>query len=73
MIRTEYLRFLQTLNDAGVAAGVRKIANLVLDHFDTLNPLSTSQGQRIKKMVQLAQTNWASISADIQPIPKQIM
>ncbi len=71
MIRTEYLRFLQTLTDADVAADVYKIANLVFDHFDTLIPLSTSQGQRIKKMVQLAKTNWASISADIQPIPKQ--
>lgn len=71
MIRAEYLRFLQTLTDANVAADVRKIANLVCDHFDTLIPLSTSQGQRIKKMVQLAQTNWASISTDIQPIPEQ--
>ncbi|MEN6374458.1 MAG: chromosome segregation protein SMC [Smithella sp.] len=71
MIRTEYLRFLQTLTHADIAAEVRKIANLVLDHFDTLIPLSTSQGQRIKKMVQLTQTNWASISTDIQPIPEQ--
>jgi AAA15 family ATPase/GTPase len=71
MIRAEYLRFLQTLTDTNVPADVRKIANLVLDRFDTLLPLSISQGQRIKKMVQLAQTNWASISTDIQPIPKR--
>jgi energy-coupling factor transporter ATP-binding protein EcfA2 len=71
MIRAEYLRFLQTLTVANIAIDVRKIANLVLDHLDTLIPLSTSQGQRIKKMVQLGQMLWASTSADIQPIPEQ--
>lgn len=71
MIRAEYLRFLQTLSETDGGPDVRKIANLVLDHFDTLTPLTTSQGQRIKKIVQLAQTNWASTSEVIQPIPEQ--
>ncbi|HHL35090.1 MAG TPA: hypothetical protein ENJ30_12060 [Desulfobulbaceae bacterium] len=66
MIRAEYLRFLQTLNDDAVPAGERKIANLVLQHLDELIPLSTAQGQRTKKMVLLAQENWNTISAEIQ-------
>ncbi|MDW7651228.1 MAG: AAA family ATPase [Bacillota bacterium] len=66
MIQAEYLRFLQTLSTDDISDDVRKIANLVLQHLDTLIPLSTAQGQRIKKMVELAQTNWGSICSDIQ-------
>lgn len=66
MIRTEYLRFVQTLADA--PAEVRKIANLVLNNLDTLIPLTTAKGQRIKKVVQLAQANWDTISSDIRPL-----
>lgn len=67
MISSEYLRFLQTLNADGITLEVRKIANLVLQHLNTLIPLSTAQGQRIKKIVELAQSNWVSVSADIHP------
>jgi len=66
MIRPEYLRFLQSLYSDKVTADVRKMANLVFQHLDTLIPLSTTHGQRIKKMVNLAQMNWESISLDIQ-------
>jgi len=65
MIQTEYHRFLQTLSADGVSTDVRKIANLVLQHLDLLIPLSTSKGQRIKKIVYLAQKNWSSVSSDI--------
>jgi len=71
MIRAEYLRFLQTLNDAAVPAGERKIANLVLQHLNELIPLSTAQGQRVKKMVLLAQADWNTISTEIQPALEQ--
>lgn len=71
MIRVEYVRFLQTLNAEGIPAEVRKIANLVLQHLDTLVPLSTAQGQRIKKIVKLTQANWSSVSSDIQPPSEQ--
>jgi DNA sulfur modification protein DndD len=71
MIRSEYLRFLQTLTGEGVSADVRKLANLVLSHLDALIPLSTAQGQRIKRIVSLAQANWAATSTDIQPVPQQ--
>lgn len=71
MIRPEYLRFLQTLNTDEISADVRKLANLVQIHLDTLIPLSTAQGQRIKKVVNLAQTNWATINADFQPEQEQ--
>ncbi|MER0203587.1 MAG: chromosome segregation protein SMC [Nitrosomonas sp.] len=72
MIRAEYLRFLQTLTVTNVADDVRKIANLVLNNLDTLIPLSTSQGQRIKKVIHLAQDNWPTISTNIQPVPEQV-
>jgi len=71
MIRAEYLRFLQTLDAAAVPAGERKIANLVLKYLDELIPLSTAQGRRVNKMVLLAQENWNTISAEIQPALEQ--
>ncbi|MCF7944845.1 MAG: chromosome segregation protein SMC [Spirochaetia bacterium] len=71
MVHAEYHRFLQTLSKDEIPKDVRKMANLVLLHLDTLIPLSTSQGQRVKKLVQLAQSNWDSISSDIQPIQER--
>jgi len=71
MIQSEYSRFLQTLIGDETSAEVRKVANLILTHLETLIPLSTSQGQRIKKLVELAQADWTTTSADIQPAPKQ--
>jgi hypothetical protein len=44
MIRAEFQHFLQTLNDSAASDGVRKIANLVLEHLDELMPLTTYQG-----------------------------
>ena len=69
MIRAEYLRFLQTLNNPSVPEAVRKMANLVAANLDELAPLSTYQGQRIKRIVALTQENWETIRPDIQPIP----
>lgn len=62
MIKNELLRFLQTLTGEDVPAGVRKIANLVLDHFDTLEPLGTAQSRRAKKVVDLTSGNWDKLS-----------
>ena len=70
MILAEYHRFLQTLSNAHLQE-LCKVANLVLQYFDELVPLTTAQGQRVKKFVELAQANWESISADIQPVPAQ--
>lgn len=71
MILAEYRRFLQTLANAG-SQDLRKVANLVLEHWNDLLPLTTAQGQRVKKLVELAPANWESISADIQPITVQV-
>jgi len=68
MIHAEYQRFLQTLDNETDSEGVRKIANLVLEHLDDLLPLTNQQGQRVKKMVALAQVNWQRINATIQPL-----
>lgn len=68
MIKAEYLRFLQTLNSASTPDPVRKVANLVASNFNELVPLTTNQGQRIKKIVSLAQKEWATISSNIEPL-----
>lgn len=65
MIRSEYLRFMQGLTDATTPDNVRKIANIVLAHIDTLEPLGTAAGQRIKKMVELAKQEFDAVSTDI--------
>lgn len=65
MIQQEYLRFLQTLKAPDVSVAVRKMANLVLENLDTLQPLSTQQGQRVKKLVDLAQTQWQKLCEDV--------
>jgi energy-coupling factor transporter ATP-binding protein EcfA2 len=71
MIRAEYLRFLQTITCNSAPSDVRKVANLVLKNLEVLNLLTSSHGQRVKKVVELAQAGWAAISADIQPITEQ--
>mgnify|MGYP001186303891 CR=1 FL=1 len=62
MIKNELLRFLQTLTGEDVPVGVRKIANLVLSHFDALEPLGTAQSRRAKKIVDLTSGNWDKLS-----------
>lgn len=71
MIKSEYMRFLQTLTSDEVLPGVRKLANLVLANLDELASLGTYQGQRVKRMVALAQANWDALSAEIQSLPEQ--
>ncbi|WP_419778272.1 AAA family ATPase [Maridesulfovibrio sp.] len=71
MIRAEYQRFMQTLTDNSVSEEVRKIANLVLSNLETLIPLSTARGQRVKKIVELAQLNWDGLSSQIHISPVQ--
>jgi hypothetical protein len=70
MILSEYRRYLQTLVNAG-SQDLRKMANLVLVHWNVLLPLTTAQGHRVKKLAELAQANWETVSADIQPIAAQ--
>jgi len=65
VIRQEYLCYLQALKAANASPSVCKIANLVSDNLDTLQPLSTYQGQRAKKLVELAQSQWQSVREDI--------
>lgn len=62
MIRSEYLRFLQSLTAPTITDGVRKIANLVLNHLEILQGLSTSHGQRIKKIAEIAKEEWYTLS-----------
>ncbi|AQT62166.1 AAA family ATPase [Cellvibrio sp. PSBB023] len=72
MIKAEYLRFLQTLNNQATPDNVRKIANLVLANLEVLIPLTTHQGQRVRKIVSLAQAKWDTASSVIQPLPENI-
>ena len=72
MIRAEYLRFLQTIQNDTISPDIRKVANLVLGNLNSLVPLGTTQGQRIKHVVALAQASWTTLSTDIQPLTEQI-
>jgi DNA sulfur modification protein DndD len=72
MIKNEYLRFLQTLSVEDVSSGVRKIANLILEHLDELLPLGTAQGRRAKKVADLASNNWNVLSSNIEEVDDQI-
>jgi DNA sulfur modification protein DndD len=67
LVQAEYHRFLQTLNSHTVSGPVKKIANLVKAHLNELIPLGTNQGQRIKRLVTIAQSNWEVLSSEIQP------
>ncbi|WP_149981782.1 AAA family ATPase [Pseudoalteromonas rhizosphaerae] len=71
MIRAEYQRFMQTLQGQNATDSVRKVANIVSAHFDELLPLSTHQGQRIRKMVELCQVNWDNSATNIPPLVEQ--
>ncbi|MGY2401697.1 AAA family ATPase [Pseudomonas sp. SDO5271_S396] len=65
MIRNEYVRFMQTLSAPSATDDIRKLANLFLDKLDVIQPLGTSQGQRVKKITQLAQAEWNTLPIDI--------
>ena len=71
MIRAEYQRFMQTLHGQNATDAVRKIANIVSAHFNELLPLTTHQGQRIRKMVELCQAHWGSTATNIVPVVEQ--
>jgi len=71
MIKSEFLRFMQTLNPSTVPANVRKIANIIFDNMDILIPLSTASGHRIKKIVELSKATFSDISEQIPPLPEQ--
>lgn len=57
---------MKSLSTDDVTDDVRKIANIVLQHLETLIPLTTAQGQRIKKLVRLSQNSWKSIAPNFE-------
>lgn len=65
MILEEYQRFIQTLRGEDVSDSVRKISNLILNHIDKIQPLTPYHGQRIRRIVELAQTQWLALSTEI--------
>lgn len=71
MIKTEYRRFLHTLDSHERMAGTRKIANIVLNNLSVLEPLGTAAGQRVKKLVELATKDFetASTAIELEQVP----
>ena len=65
MIKNEYLRFMQHLNSEETSEGVIKLANLIYENFDLIQPLGTQQGSRVKKIVELTQQNWNDLETNI--------
>jgi DNA sulfur modification protein DndD len=72
MFKNEYLRFLQTLKAEDVSPEVRKIANLVIDHLDEIQPLGTAQSRRTKKIAELASKNWNELSDVIKDVANEV-
>lgn len=66
VIRAEYINFLRTFDNSTQLSSVRKIANLILANLDEIVPLTTSQGQRIRKIASLAQSNWNGLSTEVE-------
>ena len=64
MIRNEYIRFIKTFELFDVPNDVRKLANVVLNHFDEITPLGTAHGKRIQKIVELANNEFSTINID---------
>ena len=65
MVKEEYLRFLQVLSELQLPEGVNKIANLVLEHLETIQSLTTHQGQRVNKVAELATDHWPELPSKI--------
>lgn len=65
MIREEYLHFLQTFNVDTTSINAKKIANIILDNLEELTQLSTHQGQRIRRIIALAQPQWNEVRTEI--------
>ncbi|BCN92772.1 ATPase [Thiomicrorhabdus immobilis] len=63
MIHDEYFRFLKNLE--GSEEDIIKVANLVSDNLDELAGLSTRNGQRAKRFVELAQNSWDALSTEL--------
>ncbi|HKL71858.1 MAG TPA: AAA family ATPase [Marinilabiliaceae bacterium] len=57
-----------TLRTDETPVDVRKIANIVQKHLDSLIPLTTSQGQRVKQLVKHAQSDWNTINSTIEAV-----
>lgn len=64
MIHSEYSRFLQTIIDE--PEEVRKLANIIKENLDEIILLGSSQGNRIRKIAELAQKHWDGTSHEIK-------
>jgi len=56
---------MQTLKADNTPEGVRKTGNLILEHVNTINQLTTQQGQRVRSIVRLAQAQWPTLAKEI--------
>ena len=68
MLKNEYLRFMISMENSE-SPNIIKMANLILANFDELVSLNTYQGQRVKKIVELASRSWSNLSEEIPPLP----
>ena len=68
MIREEYIRFMQTLRSEGVSDNVRKVSKLILNHLNEIQLLTPHHGQRVKRIVELAQAQWVHLSPEVSGV-----
>lgn len=62
LVKQEFFRWISSLNSADLSDIELKLLNLLIDHFDTLVPLSTAKGTRAKKINELIQTRHDALS-----------
>jgi hypothetical protein len=63
LVKQEFFRWISSLDSAELSDIELKLLNLLIDHFDTLIPLSTARGTRAKKINELIQTYHDALSA----------
>jgi energy-coupling factor transporter ATP-binding protein EcfA2 len=56
---------MQTLRGEGISDNVRKVSILILNHLDEIQLLTHHYGKRIKRIVELAQAQWAELSPEV--------
>lgn len=71
MIQHEFERFLAELDGKRARDDVKRIGNLILDNIDDLIPLGTHSGQRLKKIVTIAQRDFEEASTALPTTPAE--
>ncbi|WP_295441103.1 AAA family ATPase [uncultured Thiodictyon sp.] len=65
-VRQEFFRWIRSLDAEVLADAQRKLLNIFITYFDTLEPLGTAGGRRARKISELIQAQHATLSTTLQ-------